>query len=52
MVAAPVIDLEWEAAALYHERVAERGPRWHQLGEVTKSVWREFVLAGQRARLW
>lgn len=46
------LDIEWEAAALYAECVAERGPRWEQIGEVTKSVWREYVIAGQRARLW
>lgn len=32
------------AQALYLERVAERGPRCDQLGEVTKSVWREYAL--------
>lgn len=52
MATAPLIDLEWEARILYHECAAERGPRWDQLGETTKSVWRERVLTGQRARLW
>lgn len=38
-----------EAAALYQQRVAERGPPWEQLGDITKSVWRERVLDGQSA---
>lgn len=41
-----------EAALLYEDRIAERGPRWSQLGEVTRSVWIEYVLAGERVRLW
>ena len=31
---------------------AERGPAWHQLGEVTKSVWYGYVLAGVELPLW
>lgn len=45
-------ELDQEAAMLYGQRVQERGPRWEQLGDVTKSVWREYVLAGERAELW
>lgn len=44
--------IEREAEALYTQRIAERGPRWHQLGEVTKGVWREYVMQGQLADLW
>jgi len=33
--------IEALAASLYAERVAERGPAWHQLGAVTRSVWLE-----------
>lgn len=44
--------LDTEASLLYHERIYERGPKWEQLGEVTKSLWRGYVLAGQLARLW
>lgn len=29
------------AQALYAQRVAERGPRWDQLGDVTRGVWLE-----------
>lgn len=36
-------DVEALARRLYAERVAERGPLWDQLGEVTKSVWREIA---------
>ena len=43
--------LDEEARVLYEQRVAERGPRWDQIGEVTKSVWREYVLAGQLSDL-
>lgn len=39
-----MIDVEDLARLLYAERVAERGPRWDQLGEVTKLVWRERAL--------
>lgn len=37
-------EIDWIAEILYTARVQERGPRWHQLGEVTKSVWREMVV--------
>lgn len=36
-------DIEQLARRLYTERVAERGPTWEQLGEVTRSVWREIA---------
>lgn len=39
-----MIDVEAFAARLYAERVAERGPAWHQLGDVTKGVWRLIAL--------
>jgi hypothetical protein len=29
------------AQRMYAERVAERGPRWDQLGDVTRGVWLE-----------
>jgi hypothetical protein len=45
-------EIEVEAELLYTQRVAERGPRWEQLGDTTKSVWREYVVQGQRADLW
>ncbi len=45
-------ELEQEAAALYAVYAAERGPAWHQLGEVTKSVWYGYVLAGVELPLW
>ena len=44
-------EVDAEAKDLYEQRVAERGPRWDQLGETTKNVWREYVLAGQRVDL-
>lgn len=41
-----------EAEALYAECESVK-PRWDQLGEVTKSVWVGYVLAGRRAvELW
>jgi hypothetical protein len=40
-----------EAELLYDECPTVK-PRWDQLGEVTKSVWVEKVLAGWRAALW
>lgn len=43
-------ELEVEARLLYEECPTPK-PAWEQLGEVTKSVWRERVLAGQRADL-
>lgn len=45
-------ELEQEAAALYAACVAERGPAWHQLSDVTKSVWYGYVLAGRELPLW
>lgn len=36
--------IEALAERMYTERIAERGPRWNQLGEVTKSVWREYAM--------
>ena len=45
-------ELEAEAEALYAECESVK-PRWDQLGEVTKSVWVGYVLAGRRAvELW
>lgn len=35
--------IEELAQRMYTERAAERGPAWHQLGEVTKNVWREYA---------
>ncbi len=39
------------ACRLYRERVAERGPAWELLGEVTKALWREraeaAIIAGE-----
>lgn len=55
MVAADLTpeDLEREAEALYVERSLRAAwPAWHQLGDVTKSVWRDMVLAGERAEPW
>jgi hypothetical protein len=43
--------LEAEAKLLYDECPTPK-PDWEQLGEVTKDVWRERVLAGARAVLW
>ena len=34
-------DPEALAASLYADGAAERGPAWHQLGAVTRSVWLE-----------
>lgn len=45
-------DIEQEAEALYEQCVQERGPRWEQLSDVTRSVWREYVALGTRAQLW
>lgn len=39
-------ELDQEAAALHAAYAAERGPAWHLLGEVTKSVWYGYALAG------
>lgn len=38
------VSVEAVARQLYAQRVAERGPAWDQLGEVTKQVWREIAL--------
>ncbi len=39
------------ARDMYRERVAERGPAWELLGEVTKALWREraeaAIIAGE-----
>ncbi len=43
-------ELDFEAAALYAECETVK-PRWDQLGEVTKEVWRGYVRDGLRARL-
>ncbi len=40
-----------EAELLYDECPTVK-PAWDQLGDVTKSVWVDKVLAGQRAVLW
>ena len=41
-----------EAKALYDECPTVK-PSWDQLGEVTKSVWVGYVMAGRRAEvLW
>ena len=41
-----------EAEALYEECQTVK-PRWDQIGDVTRSVWIDMVLAGRRAeRLW
>ncbi len=44
-------ELEELARRLYQERVAERGPAWELLGEVTKALWREraeaAIIAGE-----
>lgn len=40
-----------EAELLYDECSTVR-PRWDHLGDVTRSVWVDLVLAGRRAVLW
>lgn len=40
-----------EAQLLYDECPTVK-PTWEQLGDVTRSVWVEKVLAGERASLW
>lgn len=40
-------DVDLTASQLYDRCVAERGPRWDQLGAVTKNVWRARVLHDQ-----
>jgi len=42
----PVTDIETQARALYHACQTPK-PRWDQLGEATKSVWRERVVKNQ-----
>lgn len=46
--AAEVIEVE---AELLYEQCPTPKPAWEQLSEVTRSVWRERVLAGERAEL-
>lgn len=43
-------ELDLEARLLYDECRTPK-PDWEQLGEATRSVWRERVLAGERASL-
>lgn len=43
-------ELETEARLLYEQCLTPK-PSWEQLGEATRSVWRERVLAGERADL-
>jgi hypothetical protein len=40
-----------EAQLLYEQGESVR-PAWEQLGDVTRSVWTDRVLAGERAVLW
>ena len=40
-------ELELVAKALYESRDTV-APKWGQLGDVTRSVWIGYVLAGQR----
>ena len=40
-----------EAQLLYDECPTVK-PAWEQLGDVTRSVWVDMVLAGDRAVLW
>lgn len=40
-----IADPETLAQWMYEAGAQERGPAWHQIGEVTKSVWRERVAA-------
>lgn len=44
-------ELDSEAQLLYDQCPTPK-PTWEQLGEVTKSVWRDRVLRGERAELW
>lgn len=39
-------ELEAKARELYESGSSVR-PTWAQLGDTTKAVWREYVLAGQ-----
>ena len=43
-------ELDHEAQLLYEECLTPK-PAWEQLGEATRSVWRDRVLAGERASL-
>jgi hypothetical protein len=43
-------EVDHEAQLLYEECPTPK-PAWEQLGDTTKSVWRERVLAGERADL-
>lgn len=43
-------ELDTEAMLLYEQCLTPK-PSWEQLGEATRSVWRERVLAGERADL-
>lgn len=43
-------ELDTEARLLYEQCPTPKSP-WEQLGEATRSVWRERVLAGERADL-
>ena len=36
---------EMLAEMMYAERVAERGPAWRDLGDVTRAVWIERAMA-------
>lgn len=38
-------DIEVRARQMYAERVAERGPAWEDLGDVTRDVWLERAAA-------
>lgn len=38
--------LDEKARALYESNPHQVAPRWDQLGDTTKSVWRGYVLAG------
>jgi hypothetical protein len=42
---------EMLAEAMYAERVAERGPAWRDLGDVTRAVWIERAMAEYMASL-
>jgi len=35
---------EMLAEMMYTERVAERGPAWAQIGDVTRGVWIEMAM--------
>lgn len=39
--------LDEKARALYESNPHQVAPRWDQLGDTTKSVWRGYVLAGR-----